>query len=157
MHRLRLMGSLGALVLAASPLQAQGPALTEKDKAAIRASTEAFTKEMVAGNFAGVAALYAENATVMPPNQPQVSGRAAIEAFLKSFPKVTAFSFELPEVDGRADLAYARGVYKMTMMPAGAPGPVTDTGKYVEVRRRQKDGSWKIAVDIFNSDLPPPK
>ena len=157
MNRLRLIGSLGVLVLAASSVRAQAPALTEKDKVAIRASSDAFIKAMVAGNTAAVAALYVENATVMPPNQPPVSGRTAIEAFMKSFPKVTAMSFELPEVDGRADLAFVRGVYKMTMMPAGAPGPVTDTGKYVEVRRRQPDGSWKIAVDIFNSDLPAPK
>lgn len=44
----------------------------------------------------------------------------------------------------------------MTMAPPGAPGPVKDSGKYVEVRRRQADGRWLVAVDIFNSDVPIP-
>jgi ketosteroid isomerase-like protein len=49
------------------------------------------------------------------------------------------------------------GTYTMTIVPPGAPGPVNDSGKYVEVRRKQSDGSWLIAVDIFNSDLPAPQ
>ena len=32
---------------------------------------------------------------------------------------------------------------------------VNDTGKYVVVFRKQADGAWKVAADIFNSDLPP--
>ena len=34
-------------------------------------------------------------------------------------------------------------------------GPAADDGKYIEIWKRQADGSWKIAYDIFNSDLPP--
>jgi ketosteroid isomerase-like protein len=40
----------------------------------------------------------------------------------------------------------------MTVHPDGAPGPVEDQGKFLEIRRRQPDGSWLLAVDIFNSD-----
>jgi len=29
-----------------------------------------------------------------------------------------------------------------------------DHGKFVEVWRKQADGKWKCAVDIFNSDIP---
>jgi ketosteroid isomerase-like protein len=31
-----------------------------------------------------------------------------------------------------------------------------DHGKFVEVWRKQADGKWKCAVDIFNSDIPVP-
>jgi ketosteroid isomerase-like protein len=27
-------------------------------------------------------------------------------------------------------------------------------GKYLEIRKRQPDGSWLVAADIFNSDKP---
>ena len=44
--------------------------------------------------------------------------------------------------------------------PPGSPGPVKDSGKFVTVLRRQPDGRWLVAVDMFSSDLPaalPPK
>jgi ketosteroid isomerase-like protein len=58
----------------------------------------------------------------------------------------------IDEIDGRADLAYVRGSYSMTLHPQGAPAPVDDVGKYLEIRMHQADGSWLLAVDIFNSD-----
>jgi hypothetical protein len=33
---------------------------------------------------------------------------------------------------------------------------MNDTGKFVEVWKKQSDGKWKCTVDIFNSDLPLP-
>jgi ketosteroid isomerase-like protein len=33
---------------------------------------------------------------------------------------------------------------------------VTDHGKYVAVWKKQADGNWKVAVDIWNTDLPLP-
>ena len=32
--------------------------------------------------------------------------------------------------------------------------PVTEMGKYVEVYRKQTDGSWKVIEDINNPDAP---
>jgi hypothetical protein len=32
-----------------------------------------------------------------------------------------------------------------------------DEGKFLEVLRRQPDGSWRYAVDMYSSDLPVPK
>ena len=48
-----------------------------------------------------------------------------------------------------------RGAYTMTLAVPGAPAPVQDRGKYIEIWRKQADGPWKLARDIFNSDLPP--
>jgi ketosteroid isomerase-like protein len=153
----RLLTALGILLLAAPAGFSQTAGLPDKDVAAIRAQTADFAKGLNAADFASVAGLYAETATFMPPNQPLVSGRAAIEAWLKGFPPVKDFALQIVEVDGRGDIAFCRGTYSMTIAPPGAPAPVKDTGKYIEVRRRQKDGSWKIVADIFNSDLPEAK
>jgi hypothetical protein len=50
-------------------------------------------------------------------------------------------------------MAYVRGTYTMTLAPAGAP-EANDSGKFLEVRYRQPDGRWLIAVDMFSSSQP---
>ena len=53
-----------------------------------------------------------------------------------------------------ADLAYVSGSYELTENDASGK-PMTDKGKYLEVWKKQANGSWKCVADIFNSDLPP--
>jgi len=143
-----------ALVLLAACSSPPG-ALTEADRAALRELSEEFSRQFVAGDWAAVAKLYTEHASLMPPGAPAVKGRSAAMATLAVLPKTTEMSFTLEEIDGRGDLAFVRGAYKMTMVIPGAEGPVVDKGKFLEIRRKQQDGRWLIAVDIFNSDFPP--
>lgn len=156
----RMVFAVLALALASTACQrpAQEPAgLSEEDVASIRASTESFAEAIRAGDWAGATAFYTEDAVFMPPNEPALQGRAAIEAWMGAFPPLTQFSLTAVEIDGRGDLAYVRGTLSMTIMPEGAPQPIQESGKYIEIRRKQSDGSWLMAVDIFNSDLPLPE
>jgi len=89
---------------------------------------------------------------MLPPNQPAVSGRDAVLAWMKAYPPITAFDAGVDEVGGAGDVAYVWGHYMLTIMPPGAKAAVADTGKFVTVNRRQADGSWLIVVDIFNSN-----
>lgn len=150
---------LAALALALASTACQPPAqqagpLSEEDVAAIRSSTESFAQAMLAGDPATVAGFFAEDAVAMPPNQPAVEGRAAIQAWLEALPTVTQDELRLVEVTGRGEIAYGRGMYAMTVMPEGAHESIQDSGKYVVILQKQADGSWLIAVDIWNSDLP---
>jgi len=42
-----------------------------------------------------------------------------------------------------------RGTYQVAYL-SGA----TEHGKFLEIRRGEKDGRWLIVADIFNSDVP---
>ena len=101
-------------------------------------------------------AYYAEDAVVLPPNGPSVQGWAEMGSWFASAPSISDFKPEIIEVDGRGDLAYVRGKYSMMITLPGASEPVKDTGKYIEIWRKQTDGSWRVIRDIFNSDLPLP-
>ena len=104
------------------------------------------------GDAAGVAARYTDGARLMAPNSETLEGRGSIEAFTKEFIATGAkLQFELLTVHESADLCASVGRYVMTF-PGDAP---EDRGKFIEVWTRQGDGSWLIADDIFNSDLPP--
>ena len=58
------------------------------------------------------------------------------------------------EVAKSGDLAYLYGTYQMTANgPDGKQMP--DTGKMLEIWKKQADGNWKCIVDTWSSDLPP--
>jgi uncharacterized protein (TIGR02246 family) len=147
--------------LVSQPSEAQtGKGLSETDVRKIDEATQTAVKAALAKDFVTWAALFLDDAVINPPNEPAVKGRAAIRAWLEKFPPITEFKLNNVKVEGREDLAYVLGIYTMTIEPTGAPGPVKDFGKFVTVLRRQPDGRWLAAVDMFSSDLPaatPPK
>lgn len=101
-----------------------------------------------------VSAFYAEDAVLMPPNQPAVEGATAIE---KVFGGLMAAGLrrarlETTRIESAGDLAYGRGRYRLEISPVGAQ-TVVDIGKYVVVYRRDSQGGWRAIVDIFNTDL----
>ena len=150
-----IAGGIG-LVLIPLPAEGQtGKSLSEADIGKIDDITQTAVNAALARDFATWAALFLDDAVIYPPNEPAVKGRAAIRAWLEKFPPITEFKLNNEKVEGRENLAYVLGTYTMTITPAGAPGPVKDSGKFVTIVRRQGDGRWLGAVDMFSSDLPP--
>ena len=128
--------------------------LSATDIAAIETTQLQFAAAFLRRDFDALAALYSDDAVVMPPNEPAVHGRTAVKAWMAAFPVVTDFTLSTSRIEGRADLAYVRGTYTMTLRPEGAQTPVMVRGKYLEIRRRQSNGEWLLEADMFNSDQP---
>ena len=128
---------------------------TGADEQAIRGQVDHWLQLVKAKDAAGIAALYAEDGAVMPPNAPIGKGRAAIQQTWASLMQTPGFALTFaPEqivVSASGDMALDRGTYRLALAPHGTAQ--TDTGKYVVVWRKIGD-EWKAAADIFNSDLP---
>ena len=97
------------------------------------------------GDAAGCAAVYTEDAKLLPPNSPMVTGKEAIQAFWQGgidmgFKGATLRTTDLEE---HGDTAIEVGAYTLDIQPQGGD-LITDRGKYVVVFKRQADGSWKI-------------
>jgi ketosteroid isomerase-like protein len=155
---LLLAGCRAAPAERAPAADAAGPPLTAEDIAAIRAGDSAFASAAGAGEAASMAQGYLSDANLLPPNSPAVEGREAIQRFWAGLLDTYKVKFVVSadEIEGRGDLAYARGHYLFDATPKATGGaPLHDEGKYVEVLRRQPDGTWRLAVDIYNSSLPP--
>lgn len=122
------------------------------DDKAIRAITPRFVEAYNRKDAAAAVKDYAADAKVLPPNMPMVSGKEAIQAFWKfAMDMGASVSLEAAELAMDGGLACERGVITITMQP-GTPQEKTTKGKYVTVMRRQSDGSWKLVLDIWNSD-----
>lgn len=144
---------IGAVALACRSVP---PPLSEADQASIKAVGDSFMAYFRTDRDSLIAELYTEHAVLMPPNQGTVEGRAAIRAFFQNYPAMADFTGVPIEIEGRGDLAYVRGTYSFSMPASGRQPAVNDHGKFVEIRRKQPDGKWLMAVDIFNSDVPLP-
>ncbi len=139
------------LVMAAC--QPSGPAtLSQEDIAGIEATTQAWVEAVNAGDWAAVSATYTEDAVRLPPNQPAVQGRGDIQAWFEAFPPASDVNLEWAEIEGVGDVAFVRGSFTLIVTPEGMDA-VADTGKFLDVLRRQADGSWLIHRNIFNSNL----
>lgn len=55
---------------------------------------------------------------------------------------------ELIDFGVEGDMAYQVGAFAID------DSDPPEKGKFVNVLKRQPDGSWKVAISIFNSDLP---
>jgi ketosteroid isomerase-like protein len=143
-----------AIVVACAP-QGPGP-LTDADKAAMQQVVDNALEIMTSATpdwTAFVTGFYAEDVTVMPPNGPVIKGRDAIVAFLESFPPITEMKMERQQIDGSGTLAYDIETYTSMATPPDLAA-IADTGKLVWVWQKQADGSWRVLVEIWNSDLP---
>ena len=136
--------------------EAGAKGLSDEDVAEIRAGTDKVVQAVQSGDHATFASMFTEDGIIMPSNQPMVEGRTAIQAWSEASPNVTEFNLTIEEIDGIGKLAFVRGTYLMGVEIEGVPEPLQDTGKYINIKRKQEDGSWLIARDIWNSDLPLP-
>ncbi len=149
--------SLTSMACQPAAQEAASGALSAEDIAAIRDVAETYRQALLASDWETATSFFIEDAVRQPPNEPMIVGRAAILASMEAEPVTfTQFSNAPLEIDGRGDLAYARGTYSLTATTEGMAEPITEKGKYLVVLRKQADGSWRVDTDIWNSDQPLP-
>lgn len=107
---------------------------------------------LVEADAAKVASVYAPDARLLPPGMDVQTGediqrywQVPVDAGLR-YAHIDTVSYE-----EHGDLAVEEGRWELR---ASANAPVVDAGKFLIVHRRQSDGSWKYAMDMFNSSLP---
>jgi len=129
-------------------------ALTPDDVAAIERAADAYVAAMNAGDWKLVAQSFAEDAVRIPPHEEPHQRRDAIEAWLGGIEELISYELTRDAIDGADGFAYVRGRYAITLRPAGAPGPISDEGDFLEIWRREPDGVWRVAEAIWNTRFP---
>lgn len=160
---LRSIGSLAVMAILGAcaqqqpaPQPVEPPDTRAADESAIRAAVKEWASAAAAKDADKFASFYAEDATLMLANAPDVKGKAAIREAAGGMMKDANFalSFEATAVQvARAgDLAYELGTYSMTTTNPKTKKPATEKGNYVVVWKKQADGTWKAAIDAPISD-----
>jgi uncharacterized protein (TIGR02246 family) len=122
-------------------------------RAEVDEANRRFMEAWERGDAASVAALYAEDAVILPPDAPMISGRAAIEEFWRGLMEAGArgVNLETLRLAGPRDLLHEVGRATITIQPEGGETN-TQVMKYVVVWERDPAGGLAVAVDMWNGE-----
>lgn len=123
---------------------------------AIMAADEKWSAACMSHQLDKTLSFYAEDAVFLAPNAPMLMTMKDIRAaWVGLVASTSTVSWKATKVVAAksGELAYSYGSYDLSMKDASGK-MIKDHGKFVEIWKKQADGSWKCAVDMFNSDLP---
>ena len=137
MRRLAAMLTIALLLGACARSQAPEPFPQEV--------VDEWIRRYTAHDAAGVAALYTEDAQLLPPDHEIVSGRAAIQEFVARTnpPDGPRLEFATIEALVFGDYAHRQGSFRVK----GPDGATAGTGKNMELWKKV-GGQWKIHRDM---------
>jgi len=131
----------------------------EELKAKIEKINKEMQQAMLSGNTTAGLAHYANDAISLPNYGKMAQGIEAIkksnEGMMASGMKITKFETTTLIVTSCEDNIAEIGTYSMSFTIPGAPGEVSDAGKYLTIWKEQSDGSLKINMEIWNTDTYP--
>jgi ketosteroid isomerase-like protein len=153
-----VLGAVATAAWAGSPSLTKEQKAEIKDMKALHAVDDDWMKNYNKGKVDKVAALYADDAMLMPPNAPAASGKAAIHAFFASdiaASQKAGYKFNItgtPDGAVTGDWGWVSGTYTVT----DKAGNIVDSGKYLSVSHRIKTkwhlSKWVYVRDTWNSD-----
>jgi ketosteroid isomerase-like protein len=127
-----------------------------KAEQALRDADDQWSKAAGAHDLEETVSFYSSDAIVLPPNGPTITTKDGIHDMWKQIIRdMQSMSWKATrvEVAKSGELGYITGTYEMSIKDETGK-LINDKGKYLEVWKKQGDGSWKCSADMFSSDLP---
>jgi len=116
-----------------------------------------FAKALTAKDAVAAAIVYHENASILPPNEPIVTGRKNIQAYWQGAIDAGIIDATVKTIDAKSngDLGYEIGTF--TMRFHGAKNDtIIEVGKYTEILERNEEGKWISTYGMWSSNAPMP-
>ena len=127
----------------------------EAEKESLRKADSDWAATLAAKDLDGFLSYFAPDAVVLPPHLPVLNGAESIRQWATTsfnFPGfAVTWTTTAVEVADAGDMGYTLGDFTFHVEINGRP--LDDHGKYVTNWKKQADGSWKVVVDAFNSDV----
>lgn len=148
------------LILAVAPLTvgaqvgkppARRPATVAQVTAAIDSANARWQAAVIAGNAAGFAAEFADDATFAVPMAPPARGLAAIERSTREWlavVRVDSIALTRSDLQFAGDVVMETGSVRTATTPRHGGASTVDVAHYLTIWQRQPDGRWKIVRDM---------
>jgi ketosteroid isomerase-like protein len=152
----KLFAILFAFLFVTSLMNAQDMSELKKK---VQMMNDKYAEQMVAGDMNALWDYYSDDIISMPSYEPMLKGleayKMSAQKMEESGMKITAFSTTSTDVMQSGDLVVDIGTYKITMQVPGMDMPWDDHGKYLNIWEMQADGSMKLKVETWNTDVNP--
>ena len=135
------------------------PSAAGKSDAGILLQLEAdFMKAAAERGSQGYMSYYAEDAAELPNGADMFRGKESIAKtmdFLDDKNNHLTWKPVYADMAASGDLGYTYGTFEFRSLDKDGK-PTVEYGKYVSIWKKQKDGSWKVVMDMGNAS-PSPK
>ncbi|UCD40506.1 MAG: SgcJ/EcaC family oxidoreductase, partial [Candidatus Bathyarchaeota archaeon] len=131
----------------------------EADIAAINELWHQYDIATTTGDLELYVSLWDDDGISMGPDAPPTIGIEQIQASMEGF--FAVFNLEgipivVEEVKVLGDWAFTRVAFRISVTPKGQPAASPRSGKALSILKRQAYGSWKVYIDCWRYDAPPP-
>jgi ketosteroid isomerase-like protein len=118
-----------------------------------------FMKATAERGSQGYISYYADDAVEVPNNDAIIQGKVNIAKTMEFLDDKNNHLTWTPvgaDISASGDMGYTYGTYEFTSSDRNSK-PVVDHGKYTSIWKKQKDGSWKVVLDMGNAATEPPR
>ena len=131
----------------------------KSDIAAVKEMLNQYAVACNTGDFDQWISLWTDDGVQMPPDTPARIGKEQIRDGMKPIfdQFILKIDIDIAEAKVYGDLGLTRCTYTLdiTSKAGGETINAMRDGKALTLYERQSDGSWKIAFDCYNSNMPP--
>jgi len=118
-----------------------------------------FMQAALARGSQGYMAYYAEDAVELPNGAHAIQGKVNIAktmGFLDNKDNQLTWTPVYADISASGDLGYTYGTFEFKSKDKEGK-PTVGHGKYTSIWKKQKDGSWKVVLDMGNDSPEPSK
>ena len=127
------------------------------EREAINKLVQEYAETVSSGDLTSWTKVLTEDVVFQPPDLPQVSGKSAVAAWAKESwfdPFDMNLSLQFEEVEVLGSWAFGRGRFTLGLTSTGGGSSTEANGKFLNIFRREPDGSWKYAINSYSFDAP---
>lgn len=133
------------------------PPSTFDDVQTIRALQEHWNAAVETSDIDGYLSILDPEIELLPTDAPPIVGKEAYRAMLEGVFATDTFRIDVLDtsaVEVAGDWAWSRYDYVIHRTPIGTDQTFSSRRKYLDILRRQDDGSWAVYKHIWNYDTP---
>jgi ketosteroid isomerase-like protein len=148
-----MLATAAALAISGCTKSADAAADTSKIADTIKAQEAGWQKAYADKDLNALAGEYADDAVLGSPGDPlantDVDRRKAIQSLIDDPNFKLSFASDDVRVASAGDMASSRGHYTITTTDKATSKPVTGSGTYLTVYKKQADGGFKAIEDMI--------
>lgn len=118
---------------------------------------DAWVQDLHTKQLEPILGFYAPDAVFLQPTGERLTGSGALRTLFQTI--IATFdsnlTFHSQNLEASGDLAYDSGDFQESLTNIATGAKIASKGSYIIIFKRQSDGSWRIAQQVFTGAPPP--